>query len=125
MGALILGEAAVNAGLVSPIMIIVIAITSISALVFSELEMINGLRWYRLLFMLGALFLGIYGVVMVFIYFVVKFCSLLSFGIPYSSPFSPTDMAGIKNSIIKLPTKLLDKRRQYLTSNRVKLRDNE
>ncbi len=125
VGALILGEAAVNAGLVSPIMIIVIAITSISALVFSELEMINGLRWYRLLFMIGAAFLGIFGVVLVFIYFIIKFSSLLSFGIPYSSPFSPTDIAGIKNSFIKFPTKMLDKRRKYLTNNRVKLRDSE
>jgi len=125
VGALILGEAAVNAGLVSPIMIIVIAITSISALAFSELEIINGLRWYRLLFMIGASFLGIFGVVMVFIYFVVKLASLESFGIPYTVPFSPTDLNGIKNSFIKFPTKKLDKRRQFLTNNIVKLRNKE
>ena len=88
VGALILGEAAVNAGIVSPIMIIVIAITSLSALIFTEPEMTNGLRWYRLLFMFGGIFMGIIGVVMGFMYTIIKLCSLESFGVPYLLPFS-------------------------------------
>lgn len=123
VGALILGEAAVNAGIVSPIMIIVIAITSISALAFSEPELINGLRWYRLLFMIGAAFLGMVGVVITFIYFLLKTTSLESFGIPYMAPYAPTSSAGIKNSIIKFPTKSLNKREKYLSQNEVKLKN--
>ena len=117
VGALILGEAAVNAGIVSPIMIIVIAITAISALLFPEPEVINGLRWYRLLFMLGATFLGIVGVVLIFIFFLLNLSSLESFGIPYLTPFSPTNKAELKNTFIKFPTKLLNKRERYLTNN--------
>jgi spore germination protein KA len=124
VGALILGEAAVNAGIVSPIMIIVIAITAISALAFSDPEIINGLRWYRLLYMIGAAFLGMVGVVMVFIYFILKMTSVESFGIPYMTPFAPTDIEGLKNSIIKFPTKLLNKRKRYLSDNVVKLVEN-
>ena len=122
VGALILGDAAVSAGIVSPIMIIVIAITSISALPFTEPELINGLRWYRILFMLGASILGIVGVVIAFIYFVIEMTSLNSFGKPYLLPYAPTSFIGLKNSLIKFPAKLLNKRRPYLSNNIVKQR---
>ena len=117
VGALILGEAAVSAGIVSPIMIIVISITAISALPFPEPELINGLRWYRLLFMLGATFLGIIGVVLIFIFFLLNISSLESFGLPYLIPFSPTYKTGLKNTFIKFPTKKLNKREPYLSNN--------
>lgn len=117
VGALILGEAAVNAGIVSPIMIIVIAITALSALLFTEPEMINGIRWYRILFMLGASFMGIIGVVITFIYLIIKLCSLNSFGVPYITPFAPISITGLKDSIIKMPTKDLDKRGKYFSNN--------
>lgn len=123
VGALILGEAAVNAGIVSPIMIIVIAITELSALLFTEPEMINGLRWYRLLFMVGASFMGIIGVILSFMYFAIKVCSLHSFGVPYLNPFTPISITGLKNSIIKFPAKDLNKRSEYLSDNIIKYKD--
>ena len=122
VGALILGEAAVNAGIVSPIMIIVIAITAVSALLFSEPEIINGIRWYRLVFMLGANFLGVFGVVNIFIYFITKLASLESFGLPYLYPLAPLNKSGLKNSFIKFPTKDLKKRENLLSKNRIKLK---
>lgn len=123
VGALILGEAAVNAGIVSPIMIIVLAITSLSSLLFSEPEMINGLRWYRLLFMLGGTFLGIIGVVLAFIYFIIKICSLKSFNAPYFTPFAPISSIGLKDSIIKFPTKDLKQREPILSKNKTKYKE--
>ena len=120
VGALILGEAAVNAGIVSPIMIIVIAITSLSALIFTEPEMTNGLRWYRLLYMLGGISMGIVGIVICFMFMIIKLCSLESFGIPYCIPFSPISLIGLKNSIIKYPAKDLSKREKFLSNNRIR-----
>lgn len=127
VGALILGEAAVNAGIVSPIMIIVISITAISSLPFSEIELINGMRWYRLFFMLGASFLGMVGVIIVLIIFLIRLCSLESFGKPYLMPFVPTYFSGFKDSIIKIPLKKINKRESYLSNNIIKSRsdDNE
>ena len=122
VGALILGEAAVNAGIVSPVMIIVIAITALSALLFTEPEIVNGIRWYRLLFMIGASLMGIIGVVIAFMYLIIKLCSLHSFGIPYLTPFAPISTTGLKNSIIKFPAKKLDKREKYLSNNITKYR---
>lgn len=123
VGALILGEAAVNAGLISPIMIIVISITAISALSFSEPEIINALRWYRLVFMLGACFMGIIGVVIVFLFLLIKLSSLESFGKPYLMPYVPINKEGLKNSIIKFPFKKVKKRESYLSNNIVKMGD--
>ena len=120
VGALILGEAAVNAGIVSPVMIIVEAVTAISALLFTEPELINAIKWYRLLFMIGATTIGMYGVFIVFIFFITNLCSLNSFGKPYTIPFTPLSISGLKNSIIKFPLRKRDKRNEYLTNNIVR-----
>ena len=64
LGGLILGEAAVSAGIVSPIMIIVIAITSISSLIFVEPQFTTALRVYRIAFMIGGALFGIHGILL-------------------------------------------------------------
>ena len=125
VGALILGEAAVNAGIVSPVMIIVEAVTAISALLFTEPELINAIKWYRLLFMIGATTIGMYGVFIVFIFFITNLCSINSFGKPYTIPFTPLSVSGLKNSIIKLPLNKRNKRNEYLTNNIVREANHE
>ncbi len=123
VGALILGEAAVNAGIVSPIMIIIIAITSLAGLIFTEPEATNGIRWYRLLFMLSGTLMGMIGIILCFIYITIKLCSLDSFGIPYLTPFSPISKTSLKNSIIKFPAKYLNKRESLLSKNTIKYKN--
>ena len=120
VGALILGEAAVSAGIVSPIMIIVIAITSISSLIFVEPQFTNGLRVYRLAFMLGGTILGIPGILLVAIYLLINLISYDFLGIPYLTPFVPTITEDLKDSIIKFPTISLKKRNKLLTNNTTK-----
>ena len=115
-GALILGEAAVNAGIVSPIMIIIVAITAISALVIVEPELSNAIKWYRILFMLGGTTIGIFGIFIVFIIFTTNLCSINSYGKSFTMPFTPIN-SDIKNSIIKFPLLKRNKRNKYLTNN--------
>lgn len=117
VGALILGEAAVSAGIVSPIMIIVVAITAISSLIFSEPEFTNALRIYRILFMIGATILGLYGVLLVFIIFLINLSSYNYLGMPYLSPFAPPNKNIIKDSFIKFPIFSIKKRNNLLTKN--------
>lgn len=116
VGALILGEAAVNAGIVSPIMIIIVAITAISALVIVEPELSNAVKWYRILFMLGGTTIGIFGIFIVFIIFTTNLCSINSYGKYFTMPFTPIN-SDIKNSIIKFPLLKRNKRNKYLTNN--------
>ena len=67
LGGLILGDAAVAAGIVSPIMIIIIAISSIAGLIFSSLELVNALRFYKILILVLSTILGIFGVILGFL----------------------------------------------------------
>ena len=108
VGALIIGDAAVSAGIVSPIMIIIISITAITSLLFSEPEFIYAIRWYRLIFMISAAISGIIGVTFIFIYLLINLSYLTSFNLPYLMPYIPTSINGLKNSIIKLPIKRND-----------------
>lgn len=120
VGALILGEAAVSAGIVSPIMIIIIAITSISALTFVEPEFINAMRLYRFLFMIGGDLFGIHGILLIFIFMIINLSSYDFLGMPYLTPFAPPITANLKDSIIKTPTINLTKRNRELTNNIIK-----
>ena len=123
VGALILGEAAVEAGIASPIMINITAITAISSLPFTEFELINSLRWYRLLFMIGGATFGMIGITVVFIFFITKLSYMESFGKPYLLPYVPLDKNDIKNSIIKSDIKKITKRALYLSNNIIKQRN--
>ena len=89
LGALILGDAAVKAGIVSPIMIITIAICFISSLVFTNQDFSNSLRIYRFLFLLGAAILGLYGILLFFLYFLIKLCSTYTLDRSYTIPIAP------------------------------------
>ena len=70
--------------------------------------------------MLGAAFMGLIGVVVVGIFFIIKLASTKSFGKPYLIPFAPTYIEGLKNSIIKFPLRKLYKRRKFLSNNTIK-----
>lgn len=83
LGGLILGDAAVSAGIVSPIMIIIIAISSIAGLIFSSIELVNALRWYKILLLVLATLLGIYGVLVGSIIMFYNMFSLKIFGNNY------------------------------------------
>jgi len=117
VGALILGDAAVAAGIVSPIVIIVVAITSICELVFFDIDVVNAVRQWRLLYVLAATALGLIGITAISIIFITKLASIESLGTPYLTPLSPLNFEGLKDSIIKLDLKKLKKRPSYLTNN--------
>ena len=101
LGALIIGEAAVSAGIVSPIMIIIIAITFITSLVFTEYELINAVRHYRFIFLLGASTLGILGIVFTGICFIAKISSVKNYSVSYTFPISPYEKEYFNQTILK------------------------
>lgn len=105
LGGLVLGDAAVSAGIISPIMIIVIAISAISGLIFSSVEMISAVRWWRIIMMLLATFFGIYGMFLGCIFLLSKLSSLSSFGKPYLAPFAPIIPSEQKDALIRFKEK--------------------
>ncbi len=117
VGALVLGDAAVAAGIVSPIVIIVVAITSICELVFSDMDMSNAIRQWRLIFIFSTIFTGIIGIVVAGIILIIKLCSIESLNTPYLIPFSPLNTNVFKDSIILAPANKRTKRPDYITNN--------
>lgn len=89
VGALVLGESAVNAGIISPAMVIIVSITAISSFVLPTFIMNTSVRMLRFIFMiLGATF-GLYGIILGVIAMILHLCSIRSFGIPYMTPIGP------------------------------------
>lgn len=123
VGALILGDAAVNAGLVSPIVIIIVAVTSITELVFFDVDMINALREWRIIYIIFSIVLGMVGVMVGFIIFITKLASLESMGVPYLTPISPLKTNQLKDSITRFKRTKLKFRPDYITNNIRKLGD--
>ncbi len=119
LGALVLGDAAVSAGIVSPIMIIVIALTFMASLIFTEAEVSSALRFMRFIFIILASFYGILGLVFGLFFFLIKITDVKSFGKPYFYPIMPFDKSYLFKTILKQPTKKDKKRSKLLASKNI------
>ena len=118
LGGLILGDAAVSAGIISPIMIIVIAISAISGLVFNSIELVSAIRWWRFIFMLLAAFSGIWGILIATVILIVKLMTIKSFNKPYLTPLYKFIKTEFKDYIIKSKNNGEKLRNPILTDNK-------
>ncbi|WP_229672407.1 spore germination protein [Pullulanibacillus camelliae] len=103
VGGLVIGDAAVAAGIVSPIMVIVIALTAIASFALPSYSIAISLRILRFANMFAASLFGIYGLIMVYIMINVHFVNLKSFGVPYSTPYGPLIPKDMKDLVLKVP----------------------
>jgi hypothetical protein len=117
LGALILGESAVAANIVSPIMIIIIALTFISSMMFSNVEIVNAVRVWRFICLMLASFYGLYGISLAVILLTINLCSYYSYGLSYSFPVAPLGLSYLKETLLKGKKKNETKRSSYLTNN--------
>ncbi|HVJ50016.1 spore germination protein [Desulfitobacterium sp.] len=101
VGALVLGEAAVRAGIVSDPLVIVVSMTAISGFVISSLGDVTPIL--RLLFMGCAASLGIFGILMGILLILIHLVKLRSFGVPYLAPLAPGNRQSLKDVLIKAP----------------------
>lgn len=103
VGALVLGQSAVEASLVSPAMVIVVSITAISGFIFPSFEIGISLRILRFVFMALAASFGLYGIFIGLMVLVLHLSHMESFGVPYMSPFTPYQAKDQKDAIIRAP----------------------
>ncbi|MFC5531083.1 spore germination protein [Cohnella yongneupensis] len=89
VGTIVIGQAAVDAGIVSAAMVIIVSITAISSFVLPSYSFTLVVRVQRFFFMMLAATLGFYGIYFGIILLVLWLCSLDSFGFPYLRPFTP------------------------------------
>lgn len=114
VGVLVIGQAAVDAGLSSPITVVVIAITTIGSFATPVYNASFALRMLRFpLAILAGLF-GLYGVMVGIIVIFNHMLSLKSFGVPYMSPVSPGNSYGMRDVVIRFPFRWMPRRPEFL-----------
>lgn len=91
VGALVLGQAAVSAGIVSPILIIIVAITAIASFAIPDFSFGFHLRCFRFIFILLGFICGFFGIAVGLFVYISILCSLNSFGVPYTSPIASSN----------------------------------
>ncbi|WP_017726100.1 spore germination protein [Halalkalibacterium ligniniphilum] len=103
VGGLVLGQAAVEAGLVSSALVIVVAITGISSFATPAYNMAISVRLFRFIIMIFAATFGFYGIAIVTLMITAHLCALRSFGIPYMAPLAPFILSDQKDTVLRLP----------------------
>lgn len=120
LGGLVLGDAAVSAGILSPIMIIVIAISVISGLIFQSVEVVNAIRWWRFSLMILATFFGIYGIFIGLILIITNLSATKSFDKDYLYPYAPINLEEQLDGFIKAKDKKIKYRNPLLSNNKIR-----
>lgn len=130
VGGLVIGEAAVQAGIASPITVVVVALTAISSFALPQYGLGIALRTLRFGIMFFAAVLGLYGVILGYIMLTVHFVKLKSFGVNYAAPFVPYRPRDWKDVVFRMPLKMMKQRpeltktqdRKRLGKHRIKQR---
>ena len=119
IGALILGQAAVEASIVSPILIIIIAITGITSFAIPDFYLSFHLRIARFLYIIAGFLAGFLGIGIVLFGHLILLCSLKSFGVSYLAPYIPATSKNNKAYFMP-PFWNREKRPDFLNSKRPK-----
>ncbi|MDT8861186.1 spore germination protein [Alkalihalobacillus sp. MEB130] len=110
LGALVIGSAAVEAGIVSAPMVIVVSLTGIASFTIPKFSLAIAVRLLRFpLMILGAIF-GMLGIVIGMVLIVAHLCKMRSFGVPYFEPLAPMKLSQLKDVFIRVPIWMYEKR---------------
>lgn len=117
VGALVLGQAAVEAGIVSAPMVIIVAATAIAEFAVPALS--ESIIIYRFILILLGGFMGLYAITCGLIVIIIRIISLDSFGISYGFPFAPSNKQGLKDSAVRFPLRNLNIRPKALEKRNI------
>ncbi len=114
VGGLVIGQAAVQAGVISPVMVIVIAITAISSFTLPDYSLNFATRVLRIPFLIIATMFGTVGTSIGLLALLGYVCSQESFGVGYLEPLTPYRIRDWKDSVLRGPQKIFGKRPEFL-----------
>ncbi len=119
IGALIVGQSAVEAKVISPAVVIVAAVAGITGYTVPDQDLSAALRLFRFLFAVMALLMGLYGIVLGVILLVWHLSTLENFGVPYLWPFSGSGAGEISQALLRWPLRARKYRKSiYKTGNK-------
>ena len=122
VGALVLGQAAVEAGIVSAPMVIIVAATAIAE--FAVPPLTESIIIYRFVFIFLGGFMGLYAITCGLIMIIIHIISLNSFGVPYAFPLAPENKQGLKDSVVRFPLRDLIFRPKALEKRNIRRQRN-
>ncbi|MCU6710772.1 spore germination protein [Paenibacillus sp. J5C_2022] len=120
VGTLVIGQAAVEAGIVSAAMVIVVATTAIASFVFPAYSLANTIRMLRFPLMGLAVSFGLFGIIVGVFAILLHLCSLRTFGVPYLSPFAPLIPEDHKDTFFRLPQWAMTTRPRLISQKNIK-----
>lgn len=120
VGALIVGQAAVEAKILSPATVIVVAITAIASFTLPSQDFSNAVRLWRFVFVILSSFIGIFGLTFGLILLLFHWCRLESFGVPYLDPFVANEDEQLQDTLFRFPISSMKKRPSGLNTKNEK-----
>lgn len=116
VGGLIIGQAAVSAGIVSPIMIIIVSVTAITNFTTPNYEMASAFRILRFILIIFAAVIGLYGIMIGIILILIHLVRLKSFNVPYLSPMVNPEINDFKDTFVRFPIRFYKKRPEFMNT---------
>ncbi len=116
VGGLVIGQSSVEAGLITPIAVIVVALTAIASFTIPSYNFSTTLRMIRFGFIILASTLGLFGISLGLSFLIIHLCTLKSFGVPYLTPFISfvEHRRDLKDTVIRPKIKTMVRKPQYL-----------
>lgn len=110
VGGIVIGQAAVQAGIVSDLLIIIVAVTAIASFVEPTYDMGLAIRFIRFIIMIFSSIFGIIGIIIGVSLIIANLIVLESLGQPYFQPIIPLKVKDLKDTIVRFPLNLLRRR---------------
>lgn len=120
IGALILGQAAVAANIVSPILIIIVAVTGIGSFAIPSFSMAFGFRVLRFGYIFLAAMAGFLGITFGLFVHGMWLATSKSFGVPFMAPFGPKTKRAFEDQLLRSPIWMQEERPDYLNTTKLK-----
>lgn len=103
VGALVMGQAAVEAGLVSPQVVIVVGLGAVASFLIPDYSFVNALRLLKFVFIILAGTFGAFGLILGYMALGIHLTSLQAFGIPYTAPVTPFSLKDMRDIFVRAP----------------------
>lgn len=110
VGGIVIGQAVVQAGLISNTMVIIVSFTAISSFILPNYDMVAAVRLIRFMLMVLAAMFGFVGMMVGLMVMIGHLITLKSLGMPYSTPLAPLRLQDWKDTIIRVPLWMMNKR---------------
>lgn len=117
VGGLIVGDAAIRAGLTSPTMLFVAAITAVATFTLVNQSLSGTVSVFRLFILVCSSVLGMYGFCIALLSLITYLSRLESFGLPYLAPLSPLSLRDLLSALLIKPPDKMNKRPDILHTN--------